>query len=318
LFFYSPLYLEETYAETHYFGYPPFANFTSPTLLEALTRPQYSCLNIWNVAGGCVFYGDLSLVFSKKWVANMTILSPIDTGFYVGCCANTNSPTSSASSAPGFLPLQSSFATLLQEETDSDRQTREEKRGNEKGQSMCGTGVEVNCSAWNGIPGTLNYFDHILLANSQLLGIPLSSLLFRYFQPQSFPTSEELIPLLIGYLEANIAGSIPFPQGISHLEAGTSQLLGGQGREGEGGNLDLLRNWTVTNSWPLVWNAGLAVSKSLTIYFTWDDLDMFLDPFTVTLTTNLTSDKLGVGNITVSQEVFNKLDEVARLYLEGR
>eukprot|EP01102_Stenamoeba_stenopodia_P020288 TRINITY_DN784_c0_g1_i6.p1 TRINITY_DN784_c0_g1~~TRINITY_DN784_c0_g1_i6.p1 ORF type:complete len:328 (+),score=43.10 TRINITY_DN784_c0_g1_i6:411-1394(+) len=73
-------------AETTLMGFPPFKDRYLPSLEEAFDRPIYTCVNAFNIAGGCLPFGEISLVMKPSYVQNMTIISAVDTGYYLQVC----------------------------------------------------------------------------------------------------------------------------------------------------------------------------------------------------------------------------------------
>jgi len=260
----------ENYAETELYGFPPFQNVSRPTLDEALARPQYSCLNLYNFAGGCILYGDISFALSRSWVNNLTLLSAVDTGIYSSCCRVTNNTEHRA--------------------------------------VYCGSpSGPVNCSAYDGTLGTMDYFDHLLLANANFWNVSLSSVLSRHFNPDGPLTAQTIYAALLGYFEGAIAGSIPFPEGVLHLEAGVAQVFGTN-------NTAVARSWAANSSWPILWSSGFAIPRSLSdpsYLFSVNVNDLILDPFLVQFT-NITID---AESLATSQQVFTEAQDFAQLYL---
>ena len=70
--------------EEELFGFPPFADPSSPTYLEAADRLVYGALNLWKVDGGNPHFGSVSTVFSNAYVRNASLIAAID-GSAPGC-----------------------------------------------------------------------------------------------------------------------------------------------------------------------------------------------------------------------------------------
>eukprot|EP01102_Stenamoeba_stenopodia_P001694 TRINITY_DN11538_c0_g1_i1.p1 TRINITY_DN11538_c0_g1~~TRINITY_DN11538_c0_g1_i1.p1 ORF type:complete len:476 (+),score=77.24 TRINITY_DN11538_c0_g1_i1:90-1517(+) len=248
---YFPSIQNQYNVEMEVMGYPPFVNATSPTLAEALERPSYTCGNIYRVAGGCFSFGDLSLQINPSWIQNMTILSAVDTGsYYVFCLENFTTVDDSVRNHPTVSRLASMGLD---------------------DQSL------YNCSAWNGVPGTFNAFDHIILGNFGFWKLPLGNLLKRYYLDEPFllEGDDGILASDIGYIEGDVSGAILFPEAVSALHVGVV------GAFAVSNWTEVIRNWSISNSWPLIWYQGLVSTGLL------DNKNMFIDPFTARLTTNL-------------------------------
>jgi len=77
--------------EVELFGFPPFSRPLHPTLQEAQQRSIYGALNIWQLSSGNILFGGVSLVFSRSYLRPLTIISPVDTGFWKRCCNMSSS-----------------------------------------------------------------------------------------------------------------------------------------------------------------------------------------------------------------------------------
>jgi len=77
----------QDHAETYEYGLKPFQSRGAPsTLAEAAERPVYSLVNLNMIDMGSPIYGDVSAIFSNKYIADSTLLSPIDSGMYEMDC----------------------------------------------------------------------------------------------------------------------------------------------------------------------------------------------------------------------------------------
>lgn len=77
----------QDHAETIEYGLKAFNVTGAPkTLAEAQERPVYALANNNLIDQGSPIYGDVSAVFSSKYIESTTLLSPMDTGFAETCC----------------------------------------------------------------------------------------------------------------------------------------------------------------------------------------------------------------------------------------
>lgn len=77
----------QDHAETYEYGLKPFKSRGAPsTLAEAAERPVYSLVNLNMIDMGSPIYGDVSAIFSNKYIADSTLLSPVDSGMYEMNC----------------------------------------------------------------------------------------------------------------------------------------------------------------------------------------------------------------------------------------
>merc|ERR1712137_1360168 len=131
----------------------------------------------------------------------MTIIAPLDTGFYTGGCLINRS----------HMPGPPGHETH---------------------------GPKVNCSAWTpdgtgGSLGTLNNFDHLILANLGLFGQKNGSsveeeareLLPRIFAPYDRVPNVTQSDVM-KYWESNIVGNVFYPDGVKFIIASFPQLFG--------------------------------------------------------------------------------------------
>ena len=61
------------------------------TMEQAAERPIYTVLNQRKVDVGCPMFGDLAIVFATTWVQPMTVIAPMDTGWWTSHCNTTKS-----------------------------------------------------------------------------------------------------------------------------------------------------------------------------------------------------------------------------------
>ena len=79
-------------AEVGLMGFPPFKNVTEGsgdlphTWAEACDRPTYTALNLWKNSLGNPKFGPVAVVFSPEYVANLTLLLPVDSGLWEAEC----------------------------------------------------------------------------------------------------------------------------------------------------------------------------------------------------------------------------------------
>ena len=73
-------------AEVNFWGFPPFANVSSPDVKTSADRPVYAALNMYRIAAGNPQCGPVAAVFSRGYVGSQAIASPVDTGNYFITC----------------------------------------------------------------------------------------------------------------------------------------------------------------------------------------------------------------------------------------
>ncbi|CAK9098068.1 unnamed protein product, partial [Durusdinium trenchii] len=79
-------------AEVSEYGLKPFQKQGAPSSLdEAAERPVYSLMNNNLIDQGSPIYGDVSAVFSSKYIHGGALLSAVDTGFVETCCLEKRS-----------------------------------------------------------------------------------------------------------------------------------------------------------------------------------------------------------------------------------
>eukprot|EP01103_Thecamoeba_quadrilineata_P012050 TRINITY_DN300_c0_g2_i1.p1 TRINITY_DN300_c0_g2~~TRINITY_DN300_c0_g2_i1.p1 ORF type:complete len:457 (-),score=34.51 TRINITY_DN300_c0_g2_i1:31-1401(-) len=137
--------ITQNQAETLLFGFPDFTtNFTEgpPPFDEAIQRPYYTALNVWNVDAGNPIFGGLGTVFFPDYARPLTFLNPMDTGIYEMCCK-------------GLDHIKYTNLSCI---------------------------MPLHCKAWNGTQGTLEHFNHLILPAADLWGYTLGQLFQRWFQ----------------------------------------------------------------------------------------------------------------------------------------
>ena len=164
-------------AEVGLMGYPPFNCSGTPSCLPASLaaakeRPIYTAVNLEKVDMGFAILGTVAAVFRTSYVANMTLVSAVDTGWWENVC-NSSARTNAAAARHGTSA----------------------GAGKGKGKTSHGGGGALargalgmaNCSAWaNHTFGTLHEgsFDHIILGNVKFWepsGWSLARILGRMF-----------------------------------------------------------------------------------------------------------------------------------------
>lgn len=86
------------WAETALFGCPHFANASRPTWEEASDRLVYVAHNFRQLdTGSAPFFGDATAIFNSRYVKDMLVMSPVDTGYWEMACNMTEPPMT-----PGF------------------------------------------------------------------------------------------------------------------------------------------------------------------------------------------------------------------------
>ena len=78
----------EDNAETQLYGFPSFTGRDGcpASFAEASDRPLYVAFNALKLDVGNPHFGDVSAVFRRGYVANMTVISPVDTGLWEMSC----------------------------------------------------------------------------------------------------------------------------------------------------------------------------------------------------------------------------------------
>jgi len=201
----------QNYAETKVMGFPEFANASNPTMTEALTRPQYTCINIYGIAGGCLMFGEVSLVSRPSWIRNMTIISAMDTGLYTGACLNV--------SLSGGGPGGNNGGPGGNNGGGPGGPGGRNRTGGPDGQGGPGGGGGFmgmrNCSYWDATVGTFDHFNHLLLPNVRLNGMSLGWLLQRRLNRVNFTSPAYYgSRSLMSFLEGDVAGALLFPESV--------------------------------------------------------------------------------------------------------
>jgi hypothetical protein len=166
-----------------------------------------AALNMLRIDMGSANFGSVAVVFNRAVVDPMLLLCPVDTGSWELRCN---------SSAPDWLKQQ----------------------------------FPVDCAAWEdrhndlGVVGAL---DHTLLTslsawNDTSPSAALARLVARTLgHPHNISVSAYM-----RYIEADIAGIVPFPTGVKMIVASFPALFGTPaGKQ--------LQQWCAANKWPLSW-----------------------------------------------------------------
>jgi hypothetical protein len=77
------------FIEVNLLGFPAFTaeNGTQPaSLTEAAQRPVYTTVSMLNDGLGNPTFGGVSAIFSNRYVANMSVIAPADTGNFEAAC----------------------------------------------------------------------------------------------------------------------------------------------------------------------------------------------------------------------------------------
>lgn len=206
-------------AEVGLMGFPPFTNCSRdgtnkvsavgsgshsggggrggscfPTTAEAADeRPVYTALNLDKNDMGFNILGTLSAVFRTSHVANMTLVSAVDTGWWENSCNQTHA---SASSPLNVLQssASSSAASTAAAAAEALTTALGDAHGNvyQKREGLSDNGM-ANCSAWDTTFGVLHRggFNHLLLSNTdfwQPSGWSIPRLFARLFGDYASPT----------------------------------------------------------------------------------------------------------------------------------
>eukprot|EP01102_Stenamoeba_stenopodia_P015590 TRINITY_DN5338_c0_g1_i1.p1 TRINITY_DN5338_c0_g1~~TRINITY_DN5338_c0_g1_i1.p1 ORF type:complete len:307 (-),score=43.51 TRINITY_DN5338_c0_g1_i1:23-943(-) len=232
-------------------GFPEFdLPFYPVTLNEALVRPVYACINIQNIPGNCVGFGQTSLVFHPSYIRNITIISAVDTGLYVALCIV---PEPKRTILLRERAKQMSQSLGISEDIIVERSKM------------------VDCSAWNRKPATFEDFNHIFLASAGYWNYSLSEVFVRRFLDQNVTINNNFE--IFSYYEGDIAGGVVYPDAVFYVQAAFVDFFGTN-------ESAILQQWCIENKWPLVWVDG---SGSVSIN------GMLLDPIVSTNTTGITN-----------------------------
>jgi len=245
-------------AEPAIWGFPPFRGGGAlgkvlgsgfPTsIAEADDRIVYTVLNQHRVDFPAYLWGDVAVVFSKRYIRNATLLEPTDTGDYV-CGCNRNFTGS-------FCPQwnQSSCKKFWFCHWDDGLCA-----GGEQGEYF-----EHNCSAWPGTPsGTWEHNDHLFAP-------------FAFWYNETEPKALDRVATTLArmlvregvnvsashfdyYYEAELFGKLEFPAAVSFLIADVGKLFGTP----LGGKV---RQWAARWGWPLTWSPGVYANPKPPVY----------------------------------------------------
>lgn len=237
--------LPQAAAETGMYGLRPFTGGGMPgfedfggwpaSLTEAEERPVYTSLNVFRVDMGVSDFGGVGLVLRRSWLENITVVSAVDTGAYESMCNET-------------------FVRHVCPEVGTNR----EQCGNlwfcfwDDTQDHCVSHIQApgnglfaspDCSSWDGTPGTLEHFHHMILPNAHFwnrtccepdgsappedwrhtLAVQFARLLGGW-RPRP------AVPLRISvhgqYWEANVLGAPLFPDGVQLVLGDFPKLFG--------------------------------------------------------------------------------------------
>jgi len=223
--------------EVKLYGLRPFESHGSPRSdSEAAERSIYALLNLAGADGGSPLYGDISAVLSPRHVRSVTLLSAIDTGEWTALCNSSQSTTEGLAAwregwhGAGWNPNATLAASSY-------------------------TPYAPVCDAYHFTLGTLDHFDHLILANLHYWNHSLPEGLAARLEPSCHPPrSAAASPLqptdLYQYLEAMPAARLRLPDAVHFLIGSFPALFGS----------DLgtkLRSWCVKRGWILLWSLGL-------------------------------------------------------------
>ena len=150
--------------ETKLYGLRPFEAHGAPrNNSEAAERSIYALLNLAGADGGSPLYGDISAVLSPRHVRSVTLLSAIDTGEWTALCNQTRGNT-----AEGIAAWREGTAPLPGVPWHGVRRegvgwTPNPPPGWTPSSNY--TPYAPVCDAYHFTLGTLDHFDHLILAN---------------------------------------------------------------------------------------------------------------------------------------------------------
>lgn len=219
-------------AATSLFGLPASPD-TGYTWSEASDRMIYIAENFFQQdTGSSPNFGDVSAIFDTEYVRDMVLIAPTDTGIWhmSGCDQELGAGKS------------------LVQEVELD--------------GSASPGHSVNCSAWDGVVGTLDYHDHLILANfdakadESKVGSTRLDKAKAFFQRSAFGGSYVNLPEISSneYWESNIVGN-PDLKAVKFLVGNFPELFGtetGRALQEAAGNF----------SWPLTWALGTGGGSS--------------------------------------------------------
>ena len=176
------------YSETTYFHYPPFQNASNPQAEEdiAINRPIYGAFNLYRASGGNPQCGPISAVFNRDYILDEAIISPLDTGMYVGSCDRQWSSISNEAFT---------YNTKITKPTTIEEQQSDDNLTNVYGQFL--GQPALYCPAWN--------MQDSLKHTSRPLGVPsaLNHLLVPYLR--YYAATRSLPEVQKDYVEYNLA-----------------------------------------------------------------------------------------------------------------
>lgn len=220
----------ENNAEVSIFGFQPFSasktivDFGKKVIMpfpgtyqEATERPVYAALNLLREDVGSGNFGSVGLVLSRQQIDAMLLLSPQDTGSWECACNST---------APAWLKKK----------------------------------FPVECSTWKNVSmqlGSADHFDHTLLTSFSCWVDAKQHERVGHLFARAFAVddgTDDVVNMtradqLQGYIEADVAGAIHFPDSVNMVIGDFRTLFGSTPGV-------LLQDWCKRWGWPLVWAFG--------------------------------------------------------------
>ena len=234
-------------AETHFWGFPPFANLSTPDVPTAADRPVYAALNMYRIAAGNPQCGPVAAVFARSYVGDQAIASPVDTGNYFTSCGKGQASGSLINATidctawkpfhgEGALGVPGSLAHLLPAYARFYTETS----------VVAGAEfVEFNLARLAVRLLSRRTYDQAAVVASTSLSAKVNRSEGR--QQHSPPLLLNFFENTWGYLELNPAVTISQPDGIKMLIGTFDNWFGTH----EGMRL---REWCISRRWPLSWS----------------------------------------------------------------
>lgn len=221
-------------AATGYFGLPASPD-TGYSWSEASDRLIYVAQNFFQEDfGSSPNFGSATAIFDTEYVRDMVLIAPTDTGMlHLSGCDGDSGLGAPRGLVPEVLPTGRAWP-----------------------------GHNVNCSAWDGVVGTLDHNKHLILANfdthadESKAGSTRVDQAKAFFQRSAFGGSYVDLPELSSneYWESNIVGN-PSLKAVKFLIGSFPDLFGTDaGRS--------LQETADGFSWPLAWAFGTGGSSS--------------------------------------------------------
>lgn len=224
---------------------------------EAAQRPVYNSLNFMRVDMGVAEFGPLGLVFRRRFVENMTVVSPVDTGDFEDMCNGTFTHSLCSEVGAEKELCGKLWFCAWSDDGFCDSMQRVLAKS--------GQFASPGCDKWDGTPGTLSDYDHLILANVNFwnrtdsnrsrsevlnwrdnLALQVARLLSPW-NSETLPRAREAFHE--HYWEANVLGTPLFPDAVLLVLGDFSVLFGTD----DGMRLQALCNkW----GWALVWALG--------------------------------------------------------------